>query len=319
MRRSDEMEVHDTVIRGLSPSNKQEINLAMYNSPCMTNGWPAPVGFRMNNWIHRFDGYSEETVPNLGVKMSNVLFMDFDHDDECASSVAVGFRAAQLIKPDVDDGHFNYVSSFQNVSLGSKTIDMASAKLGGLQDIVIIDPDGASDPAGVSNSPSVFITDRNELKTFLSSSGCTSYDDFGMAYCENSCLRGVTFLVDQMETKGVDMRITRKSDGKSTYGLQFYKFDAPEFFNDTIYEHQARKFSIPLPAGQYSIQFESGGEPMWPRYVTERWEGIPNCSNYANGTDIILFEPPLLEDECNELVRNQGIELGERFWQHPDW
>lgn len=102
-------------------------------------------------------------------------------------------------------------------------------------------------------------------------------------------------------------------------GLQFFRFDEPEFFNNTIYDSHARKFSIPLPSGQYSIQFESDGEPVWPRYVSERWEGIPNCSNHANGPDISLVEPPLLEDECDQLVRNQDMELGMRFWQHPDW
>ncbi len=319
MRRSDEMEVNDSFIRGITSTRKEEINLAMYNSPCITNGWPAPIGFRMNNWIHRFNGHHAETAPNLGVKMTNVHFTDFDHNDECKSSVAVGFRAAELSEPDVNDGHFNYVSSFQNVDLGPKTIDMASAKLGGLQDIVITDPNGSSDPAGVSTSASVFISNRNELKTFLESSGCTSYDDFGMAYCENSCLRGVTVLIDQMETKELDMKITRMSDGKSTYALQFYRFDEPEFFNNTLYDSHARKFSIPLPAGQYSIQFESNGEPVWPRYAVERWEGLPNCSNHANGPDVTLFEPPFLEDECNQLVRNHEMELGERFWQHPDW
>lgn len=221
MRRSDEMELHNTIIRGITTAKKEEMKLAMYNSPCISSGWPAPIGFRMNNWIHRFNGHHTETVPNLGVKVTNVQFTDFDHDDECSGSVAVGFRAAQLSDPDVNDGHFNYVSSFENVDLGSTLIDMASAKLGGLQDIVIIDPNGSSDPAGASNSASAFMSDRNELKAFLASSDCTSYDDVGMAYCKNSCLRGVTLLVDQMETKGLDMKITRKTDGKSTYGEYF--------------------------------------------------------------------------------------------------
>lgn len=225
MRRSDEMEVHNTIVRGITSARKEDLKLAMYNFPCISSGWPAPVGFRMNNWIRRFDGSDVdlETAPNLGVKMTNVQFLHFDHDDECFSSVAVGFRAAQLNDPDVDDGHFNYVSSFENVELGSKTIDMVSAKLGGLQDIVIIDPNGSSDPAGASNSASVFISDRSELKTFLSSSDCTSYNKFGMAYCKNACLRGVTLLVDQMETKDLDMKITRKTDGKSTYGEYLQK------------------------------------------------------------------------------------------------
>ena len=102
-------------------------------------------------------------------------------------------------------------------------------------------------------------------------------------------------------------------------GLQFFRFDEPEFFNSTIYDSHPRKFSIPLPSGQYSIQFESDGEPVWPRYVSERWEGIPNCSNHTNGPDISFVEPPLLEDECDQLVRNQDMELGMRFWQHSDW
>jgi len=45
-----------------------------------------------------------------GVTVQNTTFSDFDNSDNCLGSIPIEFD-----KDDKRDGHFNYVSSFNNV------------------------------------------------------------------------------------------------------------------------------------------------------------------------------------------------------------
>lgn len=327
MRWSDDVSVSDTVIRGLSQEMEELSRRPYFNSPCKSRWWPYPIGYRMQSQIYRSD-FSNDGKNNRGMSMSNVNFYDFDHSDEwqyfnleekyrCSHSTSIGINTS-----DKRDNHFNYVSSFKDVSFdGPNTIDLqtANANEDGVYDVVVVDPDGGSDPSKQSNSASVFVSDKEHLTAFASD--CTSYSALGMAYCSNTCYRGVTVYANQIETSEFDLKVTRAPDSKFaeervTYAASYYPYDGPEEIKRYRTEQNERKFHIALPQGSYKFEFVDADEVVWPGSAYEIWEGIPECDGYANGTDVTLVEPPLSESECNELIKNSDMSQGPLFWGH---
>ena len=64
----------------------------------------------------------------------------------------------------------------------------------GVQDIVITDIDGKSDPTGQSSSPSSLLSNKRSLKD-LAYGNCEVYPN-GAAYCDNACMCTVTLYTD---------------------------------------------------------------------------------------------------------------------------
>lgn len=327
MRWSDDVSVSDTDIRGLSQEMEELSRRPYFSSPCKSRWWPYPMGYRIQSQIYRSD-FSNDGKNNRGMSMSNVNFYDFDHSDEwqyfnleeknrCSHSTSIGINTS-----DKRDNHFNYVSSFKDVSFdGPNTIDLqtANANEDGVYDVVVVDPDGGSDPSKQSNSGSVFVSDKEHLTAFASD--CTSYSALGMAYCPNTCYRGVTVYANQIETSEFDLKVTRVPDSKFaeervTYAASYYPYDGPEEIKRYRTEENQRKFHIALPQGSYKFEFVDVDEVVWPGSAYEIWEGIPKCGGYANGTDVTLVEPPLSENECNELIKNSDMSQGPLFWGH---
>jgi len=273
----DEMEIIDTEIRGISNDLKALVDPPYYNKPCVSNSFRSPMGYRMQTNIYHFD----KTFPdgtkstNRGVRLVNVQFFDFDHDDACKDSVPIGFNTN-----DKRNGHWDYVSSFDNVQFESDNImDTQEADTGGVSDVVIIDVDGSSDPANRASSASAFVSDKLHLKAFATK--CTSYPH-DLAYCEGSCLRTVSFSIDQTGTKFFYAKITRQ-DGANAIGVDFYRYDNDA--HQMQYEDNSRLFSFPLPSGKYKVEFFDGEDLVWPKHVYEKW-----------GKSNICFEPYFLSN-----------------------
>lgn len=263
MRWCDEMEISNTEIGGISDDLKSLVDPAYYNHPCASNNFQTPIGYRMHTAIHRFGHkYADGTEStNRGASLSNVNFLDFDHNDACEDSVPIEFNTA-----DKYDGHWNYVSSFEDVQFESNNIMNAQKAIeGGVPDIVIIDVDGSSDPAKIATGASAFVTDKPQLTAFAS--GCTSYPHT-IAYCEGSCLRTVSLYFDQTDTKDYFVKFTNQ-DGKEAFGLDMYRYDDDAHLFQ--YEDNARSVLIPLPSGKYKVEFLYGNELVWPKHVYEKW------------------------------------------------
>ena len=275
MRWCDEMKISDTVVRGVSKELKALVDPPYYNNPCESRNFLTPMGYRMHTTIYDFDKkFSDGTVStNRGVSLSNVQFFDFDHDDSCVDSIPIVFNTK-----DKRDGHWNYISSFNDVQFESENmIDALQANDGGVPDVVIIDVDGSSDPANRASGASAFVSDKPHLKAFATK--CTSYPH-NLAYCEGSCLRTVSLSIDQTGTQFYHALITRLDDGADAYGVDFYDYDDDDDAHQLQYEGNERVFSIPLPMGKYKIEFFDGEDLVWPKHVFEKW-----------GKSNICFEP----------------------------
>lgn len=220
--------------------------------------------------LWRFDGElpDQSHLQNTGAKLKRVSFQGFDHDDDddCHDSLHLKFQS-----DDTSDGHWNFASSFEDVTFeGSRILDAMKANEAGVKDIVITDVGGSSDPSGQSSSTtSSFVSNRSQLTTFAGGA-CSEYWQ-GITYCKNTCYRTVTVRVDQDETDGLVMKVTRSGDGSSVSADMFYQYDGSENEHLKRFNGHYRKFSIPLPSGSYKVEFLNGAQLTWPGYAYEIW------------------------------------------------
>ncbi len=305
MRWCDNINVTDTDIRGVSLSTMHLTNPPYLTKPCRSNGFYSPIGYRMHTDIYRWQGLKK------GVKLENVDFTLFDHQGQCSSSVAVDFNTV-----DKRDGHWDYTSSFINVKIsGNKFIDANSANRNGVPDIIISDPDGSSNP-GIRNAMSVagsFVSNKLYL-TELARGDCTLYYE-SIAYCEDACYRTVQLMVSQLDSIFYDLEVVR-DDGTVTYPPSFYQYD--DDYNRSLYEDYSRKFPVYMTHGNYQVRFLLDGEPVWPRYVYELWEGVPDCVGHVSTSNITIFEPELQDGECDDLIQNGDMEQGVWGYMHRE-
>ncbi len=162
-----------------------------------------------------------------------------------------------------------------------------------------------------------FVSNKPYL-TNLARGKCELYHD-GISYCEGACYRTVRLVVDQGGTNGYDLKVTR-DDGAVTYIPSIYEYDgyAGHNYNRSLYEHYPRKYAASLPFGKYELEFFENGSPVWPKYVYEIWEGVPDCEGYASVSDITVVERALVNGECDDLIVNGDMEDGVAGWLHRD-
>lgn len=345
----DDVEIEDTSIVGLTDETKALVKPPNYHNPCDPQGYYAwsPTGYLMHTTIWRFDQkLSDGTyLQNIGAKIKNVNFSGFDHDDECHDSIPIKFNTNEK-----RDGHWDYVSMFNNVHLGDGPRGMAAlaAEEEGVRDIVITDVGGLSDPSGQTTATSSIVSRRSQLTTFARDE-CIDYWE-GIAYCKNTCYRTVTIRIDQDETDDLVMKVTRPEDELSVYADQFYRYDSDNHLKG--YENSHRKFSVSLPYGAYRVEFlvNETQQLVWPTFAYEVWgelhfitreckrgtchfktydlisiylalytEGKPECdsNSYANGPDFTIVEPAIkTESHCDHLIRNSDFSMGTTYWKH---
>ena len=302
LRYSDNIHFDDVVIRGVTSETKSLVNSLDFNRPCISEGYTSPIGLKIPTTVFRWD-FSD----NIGATLTNVIFSDFNHSDECEPSVPLAFFSSGV---DNNRNHFDYLTMFTNVTLEKpKLADALSSHQDGVKDIVIHDIDGQSDPLG-NASQGMIVSNVNWLKAF-SGGSCEKYLH-GISYCAESCYRTVSLMVDQSDSD-LDVRVTRNSDGESTLFPYTYTWD-----NDTHSKHYSerfRLFPLSLPEGSFKVEFLKDFQPIWPKFVLQRWEGVPTCEGFLSQSNIELVRPP---SSCDDLIVNGDMELSTDYWFHSN-
>jgi len=247
------------------------------------------------------------TDPGLGIRMRNITLSGFDKEQEwypkCKSTEPI------QIDDHKKDGHFDYVSSTENVNIVDEReprmfMDgcLAVAK-SGATDIVITDVDGSLDPNGAASVGALVSSSSHVTDIF--GDLCV---DLGkcMAYCPGVCLRGLYLKVEQFGTENWMLKIKNSVNGNEmlippTVLVQSTAARSKHYFSDPS---AGRRFSVSLPAGIFTAEFlDENGDPAWPTYVEEVWQKEPDCSGFATLGDITILKPNV---DCNELIRNGG-------------
>jgi len=307
MRWSDDVTIFNSTFIGLSNLTKANTSPAYYYERCDGHSHLPPKGYRMQTQIFRWNLYQGE-ARNRGALLSNVTFSDFDLDGKCQEAVPITFNTH-----DKRNLHWNYVSAFDKVSFeGARMTDAEAAEEVGFTTLFITDIEGSSDPSGKATNDSSFVL-NNEVNKKFAYGKCTNYG--GLSYCEDMCLRTVTYTVDQSGTRDWTLFVKRVEDGVENYIGHNYQYD--DDVHESQYDERYRQFKVNLPLGAYDAHFRNGynDDVQWPRFVRESWDGVPACTGYANTTNVNMIEP---EGNCDNLVLNGDFEEGYDFWQRRD-
>jgi hypothetical protein len=229
--------------------------------------------------------------------------------------------------PQVRSGAFDYFTVMSDISQedGSVPVNMCDAGSTGVNDMYLTDLGGYSSTTtrNVGGSSSV-ISDGSPILTFVPQELCTSYPDQCLSYCENTCLRTVTYAVDPASTENFRLRVCssdnpgRCSESEEAFWYRDYgnEFDTLEY---NTRAERPRYFTATLPKGSYRAEFlDTNGNVVWPSFVTERYEKAM-CPNALEEGAVVVTVPPVGGSECSNLIRNGNAEasgVDHTHWLH---
>lgn len=264
--------------------------------------------------------YRDSTPP--GVTMENVRFEGFQ-DTGCDRTNPLYVQRHRLTP------HFDNFIQIKNMTADSNASAPCLCTFEDLevQDVAIADLDSSMHPDGQNafDGVSSIVSDYPYMKAFAGGD-CKSNADKCFAYCENTCLRTVTFDVSPYETEDVMMVVTDIDSNKTASFPGNFELSkttvngmlVPDVYHNTFH-YDVRKFSLVLPAGKYSAKFvDKDGNDFWPTFAyISRWERDPSCGGVQKG-HITLEEPAPTVEYCSELVRNGDINGNYTHWVHTN-
>jgi len=171
----------------------------------------------------------------------------------------------------------------------------------------IADTDGGLRPKALSSvpeGPGVILTDMEQNLHFVNHSQCSFTPSLCSAYCANVCYRSIQYIISA----------SRSSDD---YWLQVCRagsmLDCTEFpvylkgFDPTWIVHK-RYATAHLPPGKYATRFldETGKHISVPHVRVVHDE--PLCPNTWQFGDVVMEDPVLPDDYCDEIVLNGDLE-----------
>ena len=158
---------------------------------------------------------------------------------------------------------------------------------------------------------------------FVLSDRCIPAPDQCHSYCEDTCLRSVTFAIDPANTEDYTLRVCDENSDICAQldGRYWYYEDKTELetaMRNTLSD-KLRYFGIALPNGPYTAAFLDGkGRETWPTFVDTIYEDAI-CDDALLEGSIVVHTPPLREDECYDLIRNGNAEESDSlplYWLH---
>lgn len=202
LRREDQILLEDFDIKGATQVFKDH-TITRSRKICSSSSSWRHEGILITPNLWR-TGYND---PKLGLQLRNVNITGFDTDwYSCKSSEPIGYYSTS----DVYDGHFDYVSSAQDVSIvdsrGTIIDGCRFASELGVSDIVINDLDGGLDLSGAS-ARGALVSNFPHVTDIFGSDACSSIGNC-MAYCPGLCLRTFTLRVEQFGTENWKLKVS---------------------------------------------------------------------------------------------------------------
>jgi hypothetical protein len=244
-----------------------------------------------------------------GTKLTNLTFSRYGVEDTgCVKESAAMFMSVQHITRHYDTP--NKLSGLNFLGADFTKISTCHAQsTANIRNIYIEDADGSS--SGIS--PGFFVSDNDAMTTFasLSASRCAPLPTFEcLTFCAGSCLRQVSLLVNNADTfESMQMTITSTQYPGVSVVVPWTKYTS-RFASHIDFSIISNRFSAVLPAGDFTVSFQdiATGEPRWPDFVEEYWEGTPDCAPFLS--DIQVVKPDPTPERCTELIQSGDFENG---------
>jgi hypothetical protein len=226
-------------------------------------------------------------------------------------------------------GSFDYFTTLMDISLtpGTKPITLCRAKEVGVTDIYIVDTDSSLHPDGTSSftGTSTIMSDSVQMTTFLNpDKTCTLLPEECYLYCEDTCLRTVTYEIDPAATENYRLQVCSATNASHCIevGASFY-YEMEDTAQETLIENSEddkyRYLSVSVPPGTYDAKImDESGSVAWPSFVKETYEDVLCDSALIEGS-VTLSIPPLQEGQCEDLIRNGDVEysnVNHTYWLH---
>jgi len=250
--------------------------------------------------------------------------------------------SAMNVDPQVRDTppHYDAYATFRNntyekgIPMNEK-FDACKIAWSGVIDMAIYDQTGDLNPVS-EGTPGHVVSNHSIMSTFAPKP-CHDMVGSCALYCEDTCYRTVNIAthVDESLTE-VKLRATRTNDGVNTdfysyfeymtedgteqvtiNGRNIFKAITVNSTNDNYFYTRRRYFSAILPYGDYELQFYKNNTPFFPKFAELVFDDAPECTPYIDNTTITFITPPIEEEECKQLIKNNGVETGTfEHWQH---
>lgn len=215
-------------------------------------------------------------------------------------------------------GTFDYFSVLSDVTIedGAVPVDFCRAKEHGISDVYLTDLTGSlqTSTSRGFNTPLTIISDDSLALSFLPSDRCILFANQCIAYCEDTCLRTVTYKVDPTGSKSFRLRVYNNDktciDVDNTYWYEEEDTDIETLLQNSRTD-RLRYFSVTLPKGSYTVQvIDRSGQAVWPTFVEETYEDAL-CPNALDEGAVDLLIPAVRESDCESLVRNGDAEASD--------
>ena len=270
--------------------------------------------------------YSHKDYWSPGSNLTNVQFSGFD-DTGCFSP-----RRHLIFQNIRHLPHFDWfpqIKGLSNADGGNFRFDLCSSANIGVEDVLFTDLDSSMHPNGPGSFSGIssLVSNRAWMKGFARGQ-CIDVPEMCYSYCEDTCLRFVSFYVDKYDTEDVLLVVTdTESQNKIEVGGNFdyskKKDENRQYTLTDVYSNTKvsdyRVFSVPLPVGTYEAKFMKDKKEFWPTFVEEPvFEPDPGCGGVQKGSVNVLV-PPIESELCRELVKNgDGNIQGGNYthWSH---
>jgi len=189
--------------------------------------------------------------------------------------------------------------------------DFISALRAGLQDVYIIDLDSSMIPDQTKAlGASTIVSNSISLTTFIDSDKCEQFREQGYVYCQRTCIRSIKFAVNPLGTDHLTLRIVNEAGSFVDYPGKF-PFRSPHLKAE-------RYFVAALPNGRYEGTFvDQRGHKVWPSHVEVSLGDTP-CLDTISQQSVRLEKPPILVNECQQLIRNGDFDSEPLLWLHQN-
>jgi hypothetical protein len=262
-------------------------------------------------------------IAREGATIRNITFSGF------ANTLASHIALIE-IDPAVSHGHFDYLSTFEGITIADDVtpaqFDFTAALANGINDIYLTDLDSGLRPRGsTANGVSTIISNTPAMTQFIDLRNCNQFAERGYMYCKDTCLRTIVLQVPPSVSEDFVLRINKESNPTNFLDVKG-KFDF-ETLNedgtggrDQVANTSLRKrrfFAVALPPARYSFSFLRQGALGWPTSVEFTMEEA-QCDTPLEKDWIILGKPSPSVTQCRELIRNGNFEGPISDWLHDE-